>query len=95
VIWHNDVGAPQTWAHFAGADDDVEPTNMPTKGRMAPVLCSANAQARTRSCRVRPDFSVFFYRSDWSSRRKCRRRSKSSSKVSRKAQADGKVKFGL
>jgi ABC-type glycerol-3-phosphate transport system substrate-binding protein len=92
VIWHNDDWG-QTWAHLLEPMDDVEANKYASKWSMAPVVF-ANAQGQNTVVPMGQTFSVFFYRSDLVKPEEVPKTLDELVTMSKKLQADGKVKFG-
>src|SRR5246127_323834 len=92
VIWHNDDWG-QTWAHLLEPMDDVAANKYADKWSMAPVVF-ANAQGQNTVVPMGQTFSVFFYRSDLVKPEEVPKTLDELVTVSKKLQADGKVKFG-
>ena len=92
VIWHNDDWG-QTWAHLLEPTDDVEANKFASKWSMAPIVF-ANAQGQNTVVPMGQTFSVFFYRSDLVKPEEVPKTLDELVTMSKKLQADGKVKFG-
>src|SRR5437870_272780 len=92
VIWHNDDWG-QTWAHLLEPMDDVEANKFADKWSMAPVVF-ANAEGKNTVVPMGQTFSVFFYRSDLVKPEEVPKTLEQLVTMSKKLQADGKVKFG-
>jgi len=92
VIWHNDDWG-QTWAHLLEPTDDVDANKFAEKWGMAPVVF-ANAQGQNTVVPMGQTFSVFFYRSDLVKPEEVPKTLDELVTMSKKLQADGKVKFG-
>src|SRR5881397_1369166 len=93
VIWHNDDWG-QTWAHRLEPMDDVDANKYADKWSMAPVVF-ANAQGQNTVVPMGQTFSVFFYRSDLVKPEEVPKTLEQLVTMSKKLQADGKVKFGF
>ena len=92
VIWHNDDWG-QTWAHLLEPTDDVDANKFADEWSMAPVVFG-NAQGQNTVVPMGQTFSVFFYRSDLVKPEEVPKTLEQLVTVSKKLQADGKVKFG-
>jgi len=92
IIWHNDDWG-QTWAHLLEPMDDVEANKFASKWSMAPVVF-ANAQGQNTVVPMGQTFSVFFYRSDLVKPEEVPKTLDELVAMSKKLQAEGKVKFG-
>ena len=92
VIWHNDDWG-QTWAHLLEPTDDVEANKFASKWSMAPIVFG-NAQGQNTVVPMGQTFSVFFYRSDLVKPEEVPKTLDELVTMSKKLQADGKVKFG-
>jgi len=92
VIWHNDDWG-QLWAHLLEPTDDVAGLKYADKWGMDPIIFN-NAQGKTTTVPMGHTFGVFFYRTDLVSEGELPRTWDDLVKISKKLQADGKVKFG-
>ena len=92
VIWHNDDWG-QTWAHLLEPTDDIEALKFASKWSMAPVVF-ANAEGKNTVVPMGQTFSVFFYRNDLVKPEEVPKTHAELVAMSKKLQADNKVKFG-
>ena len=92
VIWHNDDWG-QTWAHLLEPMDDVEANKFASKWSMSPIVFG-NDKGQNTVVPMGQTFSVFFYRSDLVKPEEVPKTLDELVTVSKKLQADGKVKFG-
>src|SRR4029450_1952373 len=92
VIWHNDDWG-QTWAHLLEPMDDVEANKFASKWSMDKIVCG-NSQGHNTAVPMGQTFSVFFYRSDLVKPEEVPKTLDELVTMSKKLQADGKVKFG-
>lgn len=92
VIWHNDDWG-QTWAHLLEPTDDIAANKFAEKWGMDKIVFG-NAQGQNTVVPMGQTFSVFFYRSDLVKPEEVPKTLAELVTVSKKLQADGKVKFG-
>src|SRR5262245_38941155 len=92
VIWHNDDWG-QTWAHLLEPMDDVEANKFASKWSMDKIVFG-NAQGQNTVVPMGQTFSVFFYRADLVTPEEGPTTLDELVTMSKKLQADGKVKFG-
>ena len=92
VIWHNDDWG-QTWAHLLEPMDDVEANKFASKWSMDKIVFG-NAQGQNTVVPMGQTFSVFFYRSDLVKPEEVPKTLDELVTMSKKLQAEGKVKFG-
>jgi ABC-type glycerol-3-phosphate transport system substrate-binding protein len=92
VIWHNDDWG-QLWAHLLEPTDDIPGLQFAEKWGMDKVVFG-NAQGQNTVVPMGQTFSVFFYRSDLVKPEEVPKTLEELVTMSKKLQADGKVKFG-
>src|SRR5438309_1068439 len=92
VIWHNDDWG-QLWAHLLEPTDDVEGLKYADKWGMDGIIFN-NAQGQNTVVPMGQTFGVFYYRTDLVSENELPKTLDDLVKVSKKLQAEGKVKFG-
>src|SRR5438034_11257238 len=92
VIWHNDDWG-QLWAHLLEPTDDVEGLKYADKWGMDGIIFN-NAQGQNTVVPMGHTFGVFYYRTDLVSENELPKTLDDLVKVSKKLQAEGKVKFG-
>jgi len=92
VIWHNDDWG-QLWAHLLEPTDDVEGLKFADKWGMAGIIFN-NAQGQNTVVPMGQTFGVFYYRTDLVSENELPKTWDDLVKISKKLQAEGKVKFG-
>ena len=92
VIWHNDDWG-QLWAHLLEPTDDVEGLKYADKWGMDGIIFN-NAQGQNTVVPMGQTFGVFYYRTDLVSESELPKTLDDLVKISKKLQAEGKVKFG-
>src|SRR6266436_1866176 len=92
VIWHNDDWG-QLWAHLLEPIDDIEGLKYADKWGMDGIIFN-NAQGQNTVVPMGQTFGVFYYRTDLVSESELPKTLDDLVKVSKKLQAEGKVKFG-
>jgi ABC-type glycerol-3-phosphate transport system substrate-binding protein len=92
VIWHNDDWG-QLWAHLLEPTDDVAGLKYADPWGMDRIIFD-NAQGKTTTVPMGHTFGVFFYRTDLLKESELPRTWSEMVNVSRKLQAEGKVKWG-
>ncbi len=92
VIWHTDDWG-QLWAHLLEPTDDVEGLKYADKWGMDGIIFN-NAQGQNTVVPMGQTFGVFYYRTDLVSESELPRTLDDLVKISKKLQAEGKVKFG-
>ena len=92
VIWHNDDWG-QTWAHLLEPMDDVEANKFASKWSMDKIVFG-NDKGQNTVVPMGQTFSVFFYRSDLVKPEEVPKTLDELVTMSKKLQAEGKVKFG-
>ena len=92
VIWHNDDWG-QLWAHLLEPTDDVAGLKYAEKWGMDGIIFN-NAQGQNTVVPMGHTFGVFFYRSDLVKESELPKTFDELVTISKKLQADGKVKFG-
>jgi ABC-type glycerol-3-phosphate transport system substrate-binding protein len=92
IIWHNDDWG-QLWAHMLEPTDDVDGLKYADKWGMSPIIFN-NAQGQNTVVPMGQTFGVFFYRTDLLKENELPRTWDDIVKISKRLQAEGKVKFG-
>jgi len=92
VIWHNDDWG-QLWAHLLESTDDVEGLKYADKWGMSPIIFN-NAQGQNTVVPMGHTFGVFYYRTDLVKEDEVPKSWDDVVRISKKLQAEGKVKFG-
>src|ERR1700730_12048547 len=92
VIWHNDDWG-QLWAHLLEPTDDVDGLKYADPWGMDGIIFN-NAQGQNTVVPMGQTFGVFFYRTDLVNENELPKTWDDVVKISKKLQADGKVKFG-
>ncbi len=92
VIWHNDDWG-QLWAHLLEPTDDVAGLKYADPWGMDRIIFD-NAQGKTTTVPMGHTFGVFFYRTDLLKESELPRTWSEMVNVSKKLQAEGKVKWG-
>ena len=93
IIWHNDDWG-QLWAHLLEPMDDVAGLKYVDPWGVEPAIFG-NAQGKTTVVPMAHTFPVFFYRTDLVKESEVPRTWDELVKVSKKLQAEDKVKFGF
>jgi ABC-type glycerol-3-phosphate transport system substrate-binding protein len=93
VIWHNDDWGP-LWAHLLEPTDDVPGLKLADPWGMDPIIWN-NAQGKPTAVPMGHTFGVFFYRTDLLKESELPRTWADMVTVSKRLQAEGKVKFGF
>ena len=92
IIWHNDDWG-QLWAHLLEPTDDIPGLKHADPWGMDPVIWN-NAQGKPTAVHMGHTFGVFFYRTDLLKESELPRTWAQMVAVSKKLQAEKKVKFG-
>ncbi len=92
VIWHNDDWG-QLWAHLLEPTDDVAGLKYADPWGMDKIIFD-NAQGKTTTVPMGHTFGVFFYRTDLLKESELPRTWSDMVNISKKLQAEGKVKWG-